>query len=585
MATGSENKNSATDLLKRDNIRIGDLLLERGLISQDQIDQALTYQKKSNHTKLLGEILVELSFVDQEDVIETLAQTFGVPFARVNPRLADPNVAGLLPREFLEKQLVLPLFLVNQKLTVAVHEPSNVFLIEEIERITGHQVQIVAATAKDIRTTLDAHLPSENVFVIDDVVTDLEENDLTLVERQVTDVTDLESAANDSPVIKVVNYLIFSAAEEGASDIHIEPDENVLRVRFRVDGRLYEKIRPPYNMTPAVVSRIKIMGGMDISERRLPQDGGITVKLSKHAIDLRVSTIPSKFGEKVVMRLVDNRNARINLDSIGFSYTMLGDFRKMIHQPNGVVLVTGPTGSGKSTTLYAALNEINSEDINISTVEDPVENNIVGVNQFQTNEKAGFTFADALRALLRQDPDVIMVGEIRDQETARIATQAALTGHLVFSPLHTNDAPSAVTRLFNMGVEPYLVAAAIRGVLAQRLVRKICSNCKESAEITEKIAKTLEHLFPGGSPMATIYHGTGCPKCHNTGHSGRLGIYELFLPDDEILDAITRGASLQELRRLARASGAYTELKDDGLEKVQAGLTSIDQLMAIAVAG
>ncbi len=565
-------------------VRIGDLLLERGILTQEQLDGALEHQKSIGHKKLLGEVLVELKLVTEEQVMEVLAEAYGVPFARVSPRIADPKIIEVLPRDFLEKNVVLPLFLVHGKLTVAVHEPSNVFLIEEVERLTGHQVQLVASPARDIVNTLQAHLPSANVFVIDEIVDEIKEEDLMLVERQVNDLTDLEGAAGDSPVIKLVNYLIYCAVQEGASDIHIEPDDGSLRVRFRVDGSLYEKMTPPYQMLPAVVSRIKIMAGLDISERRAPQDGGITVMMDKRPIDLRVSTLPGKFGEKVVMRIIDNKNAMTSLEKLGFSFTMLEKYRELITQPNGIVLVTGPTGSGKSTTLYATLNAIVDPTLNISTVEDPVEFNLPGVNQFQVHEKAGLTFSGCLRALLRQDPDIIMVGEVRDGETAKIATQAALTGHMVFSTLHTNDAPSAVTRLFNIGVEPYLVAASIRGVLAQRLLRKVCTHCKEPQELNAQTRKTLEKLNTQGVEIDTIYKGIGCPKCRNSGYAGRIGVFELFTPDDEALDAISRGASLQELRKQAITRGFKT-LREDGLEKLKAGLTTLEELFSVTVLG
>lgn len=560
-------------------VRIGDLLLEKRLVTQEQIVKALAYQKERGHNKLLGEVLVELGFITQEQVMEILAHVYGIPFARISPRIADPKVIEILPRDLLEKQNILPLFLVNGKLTVAVHEPTNVFLIEEIARLSGCQVQIVAATIKDIRATIDAHLPNANVFVIDEIVGGIGEADLTLVEKEIADLTNPEQAANESPVIKLVNYLIFSAVEEGASDIHIEAGDKLLRVRFRVDGSLFEKMRPPYQMQPAMVSRIKIMAGLDISERRVPQDGGITVMVNKRPVDLRVSTMPGKFGEKVVMRIIDNRNTLTSLDKIGFSFEMLEKFKHVLHQPNGIVLVTGPTGSGKSTTLYGMMNEVKTDDVNLCTVEDPVEFNVPGINQFQVNDRAGFTFAGALRALLRQDPDIIMVGEIRDQETAKIAVQAALTGHLVLSTLHTNDAPSAVTRLFNIGVEPYLVAASIRAVLAQRLLRKICNYCKEPAPITPNDRRLLDRLCVEGAPVVdTLYKGAGCARCRNTGYSGRIGVFELFVPDDETLDAVSRGASLQEIRRLA-AAGDYVTLKQDGLDKVRAGVTTLEELL------
>jgi type IV pilus assembly protein PilB len=557
--------------------QLGQLLLNKGLLTQEQLEEALSYQSERGHHRLLGEVLVELHMVTAEQVAEVLAGAYGVPFARVSPKIADPKVIEVLPRDFIESQCVMPLFLVNGKLTIAVPEPANVFLIEEVERLSGYSVQIVAATAHDIQQTIQAHLPSANVFVIDDIVEELEPKDFSLVERQVTDLGDLEEVAEHSPVIKLVNYLVYCAVEEGASDVHIEPDDSRLRVRYRVDGRLYEKICPPYQMHAAVVSRVKIMANLDISERRIPQDGGIHVLLKGRPIDLRVSTMPGKFGEKVVIRIIDNRDVLVSLEKIGFNYQMLQRFKQVLHQPNGMILLTGPTGAGKSTTLYAMLAELNDPEVNLCTVEDPIELNLKGVNQFQVNEKAGFLFSNALRALLRQDPDIVMVGEIRDAETARIATQAALTGHLVLSTLHTNDAPSAVTRLFNIGVEPYLVAASLKAVLAQRLVRKLCSNCKEPVEVPQAMMRAVTKEV---GPVETLYHGCGCAKCRRTGFSGRIGVFELLEATDELLDIIVRGANLQELREAALAKG-YITLRRDGMEKVKAGLTTVEEVLNV----
>src|SRR5450432_3462514 len=471
---------------------LGQLLLEKGLIKPEQLDRALEEQKRSNHQKLLGEVFVEMRLCTEDQITEALATAYGVPYARVSPRVADPKVIALLPKEFLEKHQVLPLFLVEGTLTVAVPEPANVFLLEEIERLSGYGVQLVAATTRDIKATLQAYLPNDKVFVIDDIIEEVKPEEFALIENKIEDITNLEQAAGDSPVVKLVNYCIYNAVKEGASDIHIEPGDNILRVRYRIDGRLAERLRPPFQMQAAVASRIKIMAGLDISERRLPQDGGIHVMMDKRPIDLRVSTMPGKSGEKVVIRIIDNDKASLNLEKLGFGYDTLKQWRKLIALPNGIVLVTGPTGSGKSTTLYACLQELNRDDVNICTVEDPVEYNLGGINQFQTNEKAGFTFASALRSLLRQDPDILMIGEIRDGETARLATQAALTGHLVLSTLHTNDAPSSITRLYNLGIEPYLVGATVAGVLAQRLVRKLCPACREAYEPSPTEKRQME---------------------------------------------------------------------------------------------
>lgn len=566
--------------------RLGDVLLRRQFITTEQLENALAFQRDKDNRKLLGEVLVELAYVDDEKLSQALAEAFGLPYVSLHTRLADRNVLESLPEEFIEQNRVLPLFLVHGKLTVAVADPANVFVIEEIERLSNATVQAVVATDKDISSTLQSVVPEANLFVIDDLVDDMAEDDLTLVEQNFTELTDVEGAAGESPVIKLVNYIIYTAVKEKASDIHIEPDDGHLRVRLRVDGSLYENLTPPYRMLPAIVSRIKIMSSLDISERRLPQDGGITVLMNKKPIDLRVSTLPGKFGEKVVMRVVDHSSGMIGLDQLGFSEKKITDWRNVINSPNGIVLVTGPTGSGKSTTLYSSLAEINKDDVNISTVEDPVEFNLKGVNQFQTNEKAGFTFASALRSLLRQDPDIVMVGEVRDQDTARIATQAALTGHLVLSTLHTNDAPSAITRLCNIGLEPYLLAASIRGVLAQRLLRKVCSGCKKMVEPDDRMKKILDYMarLPGNEcNVDKIYAGAGCARCRQTGYKGRVGVYELFVPDDETLDAISRGVTLQEIRRLAVAGGMKTLLQD-GLEKVAAGTTTLDEIWSVAAA-
>lgn len=554
---------------------IGQILIERGLITQAALEAGLAKQKQEGKHKLLGEIFVEQGLITEEQLCETLAEIYGVPYAKVSPKICDPRIIEVLPRDFIEKHSVLPMFLVNGVLTVALAEPSNLFLIEEIQQTTGHAVQVVASTPRDIAATMQAHLPSANVFVIDDIIEDMRPEDLTLVETQMEDIGNLQEVAGHSPVIKLVNYLIYNAVREGASDIHIEPDEKKSRVRYRVDGKLFEKICPPHHMHPAVVSRIKIMAGMDISERRLPQDGGIHVLLEGRPIDLRVSTMPEKWGEKAVVRVIDNRNIPVNLEKLGFAYEMLNTFKKILEQPNGIILVTGPTGSGKSTTLYAALSELHKPDINICTVEDPVEFNLSGVNQFQVNEKIGFTFATALRSLLRQDPDVLMVGEVRDAETARIAIQAALTGHLVLSTLHTNDAPSSLVRLVNMGIEPYLLAASIRAVVAQRLVRKLCSVCREQYEPPLNVRHIVEKA---AGPFDYLYHAKGCKKCRNTGYTGRIGIYELLTPDMEMLDGIVAGATLQRLREMCKERNIGT-LRADGLVKVKAGITTYEEIL------
>jgi type IV pilus assembly protein PilB len=561
-------------------LQLGQLLLKSGILTQEQIDQALAYQHQNGNSLLLGEVLQKMQICTEEQIMEALAQGYGLPFARISPRVADARVIDLMPREFLEKHSVLPLFKIKETLTLAVNEPSNVFLVEEVERLTHCQVQVVCATAKDIKATLETHLPSANVFVIDDIFDEKDAGALSLVETKVEDIADLETAAEGSPVIKLVNYLIYNAVREGASDIHIEPDDNALRVRYRVDGALYEKLRPPFKMLPAIVSRIKIMAGLDIAERRLPQDGGIHVLMDGRPVDLRISTISGQHGEKVVVRIIDNRSGLVNMEKLGFAYEMLKSWRKVIQTPNGIVLVTGPTGSGKSTTLYSVLKELNGDDVNICTVEDPVEFNLPWVNQFQVSEKIGFTFSASLRSLLRQDPDVIMVGEIRDPDTARIAVQAALTGHLVLSSLHTNDATSAVTRLVNIGIEPYLVSASLVAVLAQRLVRKICTNCKEPYEPQPNVRRAVERT---AGQVETFYHGVGCPKCRKSGFLGRIGIYELLVPDDAMRDRISANPNVVELRTMAMTAGMIA-LRDDGMGKVKAGITTVEEVFRATTA-
>jgi type IV pilus assembly protein PilB len=562
-------------------LQLGQLLIKSGALTQEQLDEALTIQRGGGNRLLLGEVLVQKAFCTEEQIMGCLARGYGIPFARVGPKIADPRVVELLPREFLQKHCILPLFKVRDMITAAVAEPANVFLLEEVARMTGCRVQIVCATSKDIHSTLETHLPQANVFVIDEIMDEMDTADLALVEQHSEDIADLEAAAEGSPVIRMVNFLIFNAVREGASDIHIEPEEQIVRVRFRVDGRLYEKSRLPYKIHPALVSRIKIMAGLDISERRLPQDGGIHVMMAGRPVDLRVSTLCGKSGEKVVIRVIDNRSILVNIEKLGFSYETLKAWRKAIEAPNGIVLVTGPTGSGKSTTLYSVLKELSNDEVNICTVEDPVEFNLQGVNQFQVHEKIGFTFSAALRSLLRQDPDIVMVGEIRDNETARIAVQAALTGHLVLSTLHTNDAPGAITRLLNIGVEPYLVAASVVAVLAQRLVRKICPNCKEPYEPPINIRRAVERL---AGEVETFYHGAGCAKCRNSGHSGRIGIYELLMPDDAMRDKITAVPSITELRELAISTGGMSTLRSDGMAKVKAGITTVEEIFRATAA-
>ncbi len=556
-------------------LQLGEMLVSRGQITTKQLADALEHQKQKGHRRLLGETLVELGFVSDHDVMDAVAESYGIPFARDIARIADPKVLEVLPREYLLEHLVLPLFLVREVLTVAVAEPANLYLFEEIRRRTSKMVQIVATTACEIRAALEAYVPAANVFVIDEIVGDVDEQAFSVVEREVSEIEDLRDLAGYSPVVKTVNWLLWCAVHEGASDIHVEPGDRRLRVRFRIDGRLFEKVDPPWKMAAALSSRIKIMAGLDISERRLPQDGDIHVMLEGRPIDLRVSTMPGRFGEKVVIRIIDSRASLVPLERLGMSPRILSGWQEIIARPNGIALVTGPTGSGKSTTLYSVLASLNGADRNISTVEDPIEATLAGVNQFQVNDKAGFTFASALRSMLRQDPDVIMVGEIRDTETATTAVQAALTGHLVFSTLHTNDSISAVTRLVNVGIEPYLVAAVVRGVLAQRLVRRICPHCRESFEPEAHVRAEVEQIA-GACGLFT--RGSGCARCRASGFAGRVGVFELLLPSESFTSAVACGASLQELGIVAR-EGGHRGMRADGFEKVREGHTTFEEVV------
>ena len=557
--------------------KLGDVLLAKGYLTADALQAALARQHQGGQAKLLGEILVEENFCTEDQVVESLAVVYGVPYAKLEVRMYDPKVVDLLPREYIEQNLTLPLFLVRNMLTVAVAEPSNLFVLDELRVLTQHAVQIVAASAKDIRRMLTS-LPNSKVFVIDDIIEDSETAEVTLIEEAIEDIGDVEEIAGQSPVIRLVNFIIFNAVKEGASDIHIEPADKCMRVRFRIDGRLYKSLEVPHHLLNAVTSRIKIMAALDISERRLPQDGRVHVMLDGRKIDLRVSTFPTTRGEKTVIRVLDTRTVSLNLEDLGFAEDILTEFTANITAPNGIVLVTGPTGSGKSTTLYAALNQISTMENNICTVEDPIEYHLPLINQFQVQEKVGLTFSKALRTLLRQDPDVIMVGEVRDEETARTAIQAALTGHLVFSTLHTNDACSAITRLINMGVEPYLIGAALNMVLAQRLVRRICSKCRQEYEPPRNVRKAIEKM---GYEIPAYFKGVGCRRCRNTGFSGRIGIHELLVVDDQLRDMIVANPSLGPIREVAARRGMIT-LRHDGFRKVREGITTVEEVFFVA---
>ncbi len=559
---------------------LGQVLIEEGILTQDQLKQALALQSRSGQRQLLGEVLTQMGLVDGTVLLRAVARSRGVEFVEEPSTVFEAGAMALVPESIRKEHRVCPLYLAGTELVIATADPQNYFVEDLIARETGFKVRFVATPEEKIEALLSDpnRVDDSAVKQAEELVADLFEggaaDDFNLQEKQVEEMVGFDATDEVGPVVKLVNFLICSAAAEGASDIHIEPDDNKLRVRFRIDGVLFHKMSPPYRMHAAISSRIKIMGHMDISERRVPQDGEISVKVKGKPIDLRVSSLPGKFGEKIVMRVIDVSTSKLGLERLGFAPEMLASFQAVINEPYGIVLVTGPTGSGKSTTLYSALGTFDTVAYNVSTVEDPVEANLEGVHQAQINPKAGFTFAGALRALLRQDPDIIMVGEIRDGETSQIAVQAALTGHLVLSTLHTNDAPSSITRLQNLGTEPFLVAASLKGVLAQRLVRRICSQCKEEIQPD---AQQIKSLGEYADRCKTLWRGKGCRKCHDTGMSGRVGLYELMVPDEKLVDAICANAEPAKIREVLRASGFKT-LWDDGVIKVLDGLTSVEEV-------
>ncbi|MFH1299895.1 MAG: GspE/PulE family protein [Planctomycetota bacterium] len=562
-------------------MRLGDLLIYRGYITLEQLESALEDQAKGDGNQLLGELLVTNEYCTEEQVLECLALEYRIPYVQLDSRMFDSKVFDVLPREFVEKHTVLPLFKVRNVLTVAVAEPTNVFLVDQLSNLTKSEIQIVAASAREIRRMVQTYMPNKNVFVIDDIIDDANGTNVELIEESIDDIGFDVEYAGQSPIIKLVNYIVYNAVREGASDIHIEPTESQLRVRYRVDGVLQQALEPPVHLAPAVSSRIKIMASLDISERRLPQDGRIHVLMEGRPIDLRVSTLPMPTGEKVVIRILDNRSVNISLEQLGFSSEVLEHFDEQLKKPNGIILVTGPTGSGKSTTLYAALNSVSSIEKNVCTVEDPIEYQLPLINQFQVNEKIGLSFASILRSLLRQDPDVIMVGEIRDQETGKIAIQAALTGHLVFSTLHTNDAISAITRLINMGVDDYLIGAAVNMALAQRLCRKICPKCKTPYELPKVLQLAVERVGLEGNEF---YKGKGCKRCHNTGFSGRIGVHEILTIDDRLREIITTDPTIASVKEYAQNNGMIP-LRYDAIRKAKEGLTTIEEALKVSDEG
>lgn len=560
--------------------RIGDLLVRTGLVTSEQLTLALENQRQ--HGGLLGAHLVKLGFIAEDALMECISQQYGVPIIELAGYELDENILQLIPRELAIKHMLVPLVVKDRVLTVAMADPSNILAINDIKFITGHDIQVVLAPESGIKTTHEKVFESNVSY--DTIIGDMDDANVEVVETSDdVDIGELEKASEDAPVVKLVNAILMDAVKKRASDIHIEPYEKNLRVRFRIDGVLYEIMKPPLKLKNALTSRVKIMSSLDIAERRLPQDGRIKLKLGQgKEMDFRVNVLPTLFGEKVVLRLLDKSNLQLDMTKLGFETKQLADFKEAISKPHGMVLVTGPTGSGKTTTLYSGLAELNTIDTNISTAEDPVEFNIPGINQAQMNDEIGFNFAAALRAFLRQDPDVIMVGEIRDYETAEIAIKASLTGHLVLSTLHTNDAPSTINRLLNMGVEPFLVASSINLIMAQRLARRVCSECAKVVEVDPEVLVNVG-IPPAEARHIQVKQGSGCQKCSNTGYKGRIALYEVMPMTEEIKEFVLNGASAAEIKRQAAKNGMMT-LRASGLMRLKEGMTTVEEVLRVTAA-
>jgi type IV pilus assembly protein PilB len=556
------------------------------LITQDQLQKALEFQR-ANGGKL-GSCLTKMGYITDDDIIGVLSRQYGVPSINLRFYEIDPIIIKLIPQDTAQRYQVIPLSRVGSVLTIAMTDPTNVFAMDDIKFMTGFNVEPVVASESAIGDAISrfygGNSGGTNQEEISNLMKDLAEDDQELelaAEEAELDAASLERAAEEAPIIKLVNLILTDSVKRGASDIHIEPYEQEMRVRFRIDGQLQKVMSPPMRLKDAITSRLKIMAKLDIAEKRLPQDGRIMIKYKadgkKKELDFRVSTVPTLYGEKIVMRLLDKENLRLDMTKLGFEQESLVKFERNILKPYGMVLVTGPTGSGKTNTLYSSVSTLNKVDTNIMTAEDPVEFQLAGVNQVQMKEQIGLNFAAALRAFLRQDPNIILVGEIRDFETAEIGVKAALTGHLVLSTLHTNDAPSTVSRLMNMGIEPFLVATSVNLICAQRLVRRICSNCKEQLEVPEQALIDAGYT-PEEAKTVKIYHGKGCTTCNKGGYKGRTGLYEVMEVTDELRELILVGASALELKKKAVELGMIT-LRRSGLTKIAAGQTTMEEVL------
>ena len=559
------------------------MLIKAGRITQAQLNEALTLQKESGGR--VGTNLVKLGHMTERQLVEALSQHFRVPSVDLAAMEIDESVLKIIPADLARKYTILPVGKMGATITVAMIDPTNVFAMDDVKFMTGYKVEPVVASETAIRMAIDRYYGSAHAIELKKVMENLTEEasgDLEVLdEEEDLDLSTLEEESEQAPVVKLVNIILTDAIKRGASDIHIEPYEKDYRVRYRIDGILYETMRPPVKLREAITSRVKIMARLDIAEKRLPQDGRIKIKAKIEGkskdLDYRVSVLPTLFGEKIVMRLLDKDKLMLDMTKLGFETDSLRKFEAAIMKPYGMVLVTGPTGSGKTNSLYSALQRINTPEVNIMTAEDPVEFNLAGINQVQMREQIGLNFAAALRSFLRQDPNIILVGEIRDFETAEVAIKAAMTGHLVLSTLHTNDAPSSISRLMNMGIEPFLVATSVHLIVAQRLVRRICTFCKEPFEMPPP-ALVEVGFSEAESRTLKLFRGRGCDRCTQTGYKGRVGLYEVLEIDDELRELILSGGSAYELRQKAIQNGMVT-LRGSGLQKIRDGLTSIEEVV------
>jgi type IV pilus assembly protein PilB len=548
-------------------------LRESGLISEDQMLAAKKQTTAEGGSPTAH--LLKMGVLTEEDLLLFLSDYYGTPGIHLDQTGIDTAIIALIPAEVATKYQIVPVKREGRRLTVAMANPANFFAIEDIRFITGLEVQPLVTSETQIRRAVDKYYDQAESMA--EVMKSIEDDVEVVEDREEDDVPMGDLGLDEAPVVKFVNSLISDAVRRGASDIHIEPYERVLRVRFRIDGTLYEMMRPPYRLKLAIISRLKIMADLDIAEKRIPQDGRIKIRLKNRFVDLRVSTLPTVHGEKVVLRILDKTNLNVDLTKLGFEERALKEFQRAIQSPYGIVLVTGPTGSGKTTTLYSALTRISTPDVNIMTAEDPVEYNLDGINQVNINEAVNLTFASALRSFLRQDPNIVMVGEIRDGETAGIAVKAALTGHLVLSTVHTNDAPSTLGRLMDMGVEPFLVSSSMNLILAQRLLRKVCSKCRKPVSVGEELARELQ-MDPDRLSRAEIMRGKGCPDCNNTGYKGRLGAFEVMPISASLREMVLNRTSAMELKNQAMREGMLS-LRQDALLKLEVGITTPEEVL------